>query len=83
MCERIPFLILPVKQSSSEPSPRTVTPGQPAGMRQQSDMLNDAPSLPTHRSAASEVSGSTPGPSQSKRSAYMAYTLRNNERDGS
>ena len=53
--ERIPYLILPVKQSSSEPSPRTGPPGQPPGQ-----------SRTIRRSDTGKPPGKPPGPSRAE-----------------
>ena len=74
MCERIPYLILPVRQLSREPfGSRRCT----ENIRRSADMLKryeraigqaaGPVSIRTiRRSAASEPSGSTPGPSRPK-----------------
>jgi len=60
VCERIPYLILPVKQSSSEPSLQTGLPGQPPGPSR----IEPSAKAQISQSDTSEPSGKPPGPSR-------------------
>ena len=79
MRERIPYLLLTVRQLSSEPSPRTASPGSPPSVanhppkrrasrravrRARLDPNLSPKRYPPNRTDTSEPSGSTPGPSR-------------------
>jgi len=91
VCERIPYLILPVRQLSREPfGIRRSAASEPPGKTPSSSQSNHPPkrhtSEPsgkppgpprtTRRSDTSEPSGKMPGPSQSERSAEAPRASR-------
>ena len=77
MCEHIPFLILPVRQLSSEPSGKPPGPASnhPPKRHERAVGQDAGPvSIRTiRRSATSEPSGNTPGPSRSEPSAEAIH----------
>jgi len=77
VCERIPYLILPVRQLSREPfGSRRSAASEPSGMTPGPSRIEPSAEAQIRRSAASELSGKTPGPSRSEPSAEAPRASR-------